>query len=219
MTSGALHLHDSTPVVPVHWRPRRHSCAIVLACSRCAASSATCRSWIQCLSASTVLSVVNSLLYCAARTLREAALAGDLPLRLRGAFAASPRVAPLAAFACSASIFIALTLDGQFVFKLATAVATIGALTVWLMIFLASFRLASRRETAGSLPPLTRWKAVLGASITVAIFVSLQFFELFSSSLQLGLPAVILVGGATLLAKRSKPEWREVAAQDSGLSR
>lgn len=155
----------------------------------------------------TVLSVVNSLLYCAARTLREAALAGDLPLRLRGAFAASPRVAPLAAFACSASIFIALTLDGQFVFKLATAVATTGALTVWLMIFLASFRLASRRETAGSLPPpLKRWKAVLGASITVAIFVSLHFFELFSSSLQWGLPAVVLVGGATLLAKRSKPE-------------
>lgn len=159
------------------------------------------RSLFSVLVAVTVLSVVNSQLFSAARTLYEAARAGELPRRLGRLDAGSPRVATLAAFLCSAVVFMAAAHDLLDVFRLATAIATTGALAVWAMIFMATWR-GPRGDEAGGCQPLVRGQALLGLLVTLLMMVSLPFMDFFGPVQWMsGVPVLLVLGvGAALLA-------------------
>jgi L-asparagine transporter-like permease len=154
------------------------------------------------LIAVTVLSVANSQLYGATRTLHESARAGELPGCLGRLDAGSPRVATLAAFLCSSAVFLVAAYDGQDAFRVATAIATIGALAVWSMIFMAALRFASGGDAGGRTRSLKIWQALLGLLVTLMIAISLPFMDFFGPAIWLGVPPLLVVGvGAAVLAR------------------
>lgn len=147
----------------------------------------------------TVLSVINSQLYSATRVLYEAARAGELPRCLGRLDAGSPRVATLAAFVCSAAVFFAVVHGDQSLFQIATAVATVGALAVWLMVFMVASRCASSAIAAGRPLILRSVRARLGLIILLLIVVTLPFIDFFKPVVRPGVSALVLAGVAAFI--------------------
>lgn len=151
------------------------------------------------------LSAMNSQLYTATRMLFGLARAGFAPARFGHL---SPRGVPLNALGVAAlGVAIAAlvyTLSPDTAFTVMISIATCGAMVTWLMIFLT--HLAFRRQEPT--PTIFRmwgapWTSVLGAGLMAAILLTTAFTEAFRLTLVIGLPFLLLVGGAFFLRPRA----------------
>lgn len=180
----AMLVHTGT--VPIHLLPTQYLLGLL--------SQAWAYPLFSLLIAVTVLSVINSQLFGAARVLHEAARAGELPACLGRLHAGSPRVATAAAFLCAATVLVAVTYQRLKGFEIATAIATVGALCVWGAVFAAAWRFASSGAARHRNRPLKGWQAFLGLSIVVLIVVSLPFMDIFAPALGWGGAALLVAG-------------------------
>ncbi|MEN4920147.1 amino acid permease [Achromobacter spanius] len=146
----------------------------------------------------TVLSVLNSQMYCASRMLFSMARAGQAPAGLGRVSAAR---GPVWAVGASGGISIVVFLVNGWlaggVFVAATAVATTGLLFVWLAIFLShvSHRLGrhggARRFSKSAI--LSVIPAAAGALVVVAIAASILAIDEFAPTMRIGLPTLLLL--------------------------
>lgn len=154
----------------------------------------------------TVLSVLNSQLYCASRMLFSLSRAEQAPSALGQATSRGPSRAVIATVALALAVFLASTWLPGPTYALATAIATTGLLFVWLVIFLTyvGYRrgraATARSRSAGQRDTVL---AVAGAMVVAAIAVSTWAIDSFALTLRIGLPFMLLLWLAyTLIARR-----------------
>ncbi len=145
----------------------------------------------------TILSVLNSQIYCASRMLFSMARAGQAPVGLGRTTARGPVRAVMATGALSIVVLLLNTWQAGAAYVAATAIATTGLLFVWLAIFLASARhrmgsktvhLKSRTQRCiGAIAPTA------GALVVVAIAGSTLAIDEFVSTLHIGVPFMLLL--------------------------
>ncbi|WP_082601604.1 amino acid permease [Achromobacter sp. Root83] len=139
----------------------------------------------QAIVAVTVLSVLNSLLYCASRMLFSLARAGQAPRRLGEIHAGSPALAVVATALLAGAVYAAYRWQPLLAGTGATAIASAGLMTVWLSVFAACARFRQRRG-AGT----RAWDAGAGALALLAIAASTWAIEIFHYTLRIGAPSV-----------------------------
>jgi len=146
----------------------------------------------------TVLSVLNSQMYCASRMLFSMARAGQAPAGLgRLSTARGPVWAVGATGGMSIAVFLVNGWLAGGVFVAATAVATTGLLFVWFAIFLShvSHRLGrhggARRFSKSAI--LSVIPAAAGALVVVAIAASILAIDEFAPTMRIGLPTLLLL--------------------------
>ncbi|EHK68230.1 amino acid permease [Achromobacter arsenitoxydans] len=163
----------------------------------------------------TVLSVLNSQMYCASRMLFSLARAGQAPGVLGRSSASGPARAVIATAGLSLTVFLVNAWSADGFHTIATAVATTGLLGVWFAIFLTCLRYWRGRYVPaadGSKPRrLGALTAGCCAVLIAAIAMSTMAVDAFSSTLRIGLPFLLLLWlGYVVLTralqwKRSQP--------------
>ncbi|KRC84566.1 hypothetical protein ASE30_22335 [Achromobacter sp. Root83] len=157
----------------------------------------------------TVLSVLNSQMYCASRMLFSLARAGQAP----SAFGrASPR-GPAPAVLATAVLALLVVLAGAWfpgqTYAVATSIATAGLLFVWLAIFLTYIGYRRGQAATAKFHPaghLDSAAAVAGALVVATIAASTWVIESFSLTLRIGLPFMALLWiGHALRGRRGLP--------------
>lgn len=150
----------------------------------------------------TVLSVLNSLLYCASRMLFSLARAGQAPKRLGEVRGASPRFAVAATVLLAVAVYAAFRWQPLPVGLVSTAIATAGLLVVWLAVLAAFVRFKRRGPARRALPAACA--AIAGMGALLAIILSTWGIDIFQGTLRIGTPFVAGVWVLHLLLR-----WRQ----------
>ncbi|MNK91818.1 GABA permease [compost metagenome] len=153
----------------------------------------------------TVLSVLNSQLYCASRMLFSLARAEQAPSGLGRFTARGPSRAVIATAVLALAVFFFSAWLPIQTYAVATAIATTGLLFVWLATFL-TYVIYRRGQTATAKSSKTRHMGTVAAgagALTVgAIAVSTWAIDSFSLTLRIGFPFMLLLWLAYVLLGR-----------------
>lgn len=145
----------------------------------------------------TVLSVLNSQIYCASRMLFSMARAGQAPAALGRSSNRGPVRAVIVTGGLSITVLLLdAWLEGS-TYVVGTAIATTGLLFVWGAIFLTH---ACHRSRPGAASPASRMRermravaAGAGAMAVAAVAVSTLAFDEFAPTLPIGIPFMLLL--------------------------
>lgn len=170
----------------------------------------------------TILSVLNSQIYCASRMLFSLARAGQAPAML----GRSSRRGPVRAVAVTGGLSIAVlgvnTWLPGYAYVVATSIAISGLLFVWLAIFLTHARRDLGRDAMFRRPPtqsrLRAVPAIVGAAVVAAIAGSTLVIDEFAATLHIGLPFLLVLWlgyvGFAFLSRSTRSTGRASAMAD-----
>ncbi|MFD4841180.1 amino acid permease [Achromobacter sp. NPDC058515] len=153
----------------------------------------------------TVLSVLNSQMYCASRMLFSMARAEQAPSALGRSSARGPSRAVIATAGLAFAVFLAGAWFPVQTYLASTSIATTGLLFVWLAIFLTygSYRRSQTGRANTRRARLRDIAAAGGGALTVGtIAASTWAAESFSLTLRVGLPFMLLLWLTYALLKR-----------------
>lgn len=145
----------------------------------------------------TVLSVLNSQMYCASRMLFSMARAGQAPASLGLATTRGPVRAVIVTGGLSLAVLLLNTWQVGGAYVVSTAIATTGLLFVWLAIFLTGARQQMDKQTVPLKSRTQRGISAIapavGAMVVVAIAASTLAIDEFASTLHIGVPFMLLL--------------------------